>query len=218
MSRYRDTKHERLDPVTIKGKDQDGKTIRIPVQFMFDIVDGKPHLTNLANIETFEDTKDYGDKIRNMTYCELFYILAEDNLTKKAIYNTRYPCDDFYHTYPSMMNIIPCTKYTAAYVNGILYKRYPILKINNIETEDFEHLFVDSMRMHSVYPSSLGADFDGDQISTQSLFSEEANAEAIKHMHDVNNVVGINGEIIRNFPTVVKHGIYGLTYKIPLSA
>jgi hypothetical protein len=34
-------------------------------------------------------------------------------------------------------------------------------------------------------------------------------------MRELTNVVGINGEIIREFPTVVKHGLYGLTYKIP---
>jgi hypothetical protein len=47
------------------------------------------------------------------------------------------------------------------------------------------------------------------------LFSEEANSEARNHMVDMNNVIGINGDIIRSFPTVVKHGIYGLTYRIP---
>lgn len=211
LSRYRDDKNERLKPVTIRGVD--GK--RIPVQMIFGFLDGTLKFsTSLDDIGEYNE-EEAGKHIRNITFCELYYMIAEECLTNKAIYNTRYPADDYYHTYPSQMNIIPCTRYTQAYVNGRLYKRYPITNVDRNDKSAVEHLFIDTMRMHSVYPSSLGADFDGDQISTQGLFSEEANDETAKHMRELTNVVGINGEIIREFPTVVKHGIYGLTYKIP---
>ena len=76
-------------------------------------------------------------------------------------------------------------------------------------------MFVDTMRMFSVYPSALGADFDGDQISTQSVFTEDAKEDCDRYMNSLVNVIGLNGKMIREFPHVTEHGIYGLTYKIP---
>lgn len=211
LSRYRDDKNERLKPITLKGKDG----FRIPIQMYFTFLDGKLNFTtDFDSIEGVSD-EELANRIRNITFCEFYYIIAEECLKGKAIYNTRYPADDYYHTYPSQMNIIPATKYTQAYVNGYFYKRYPITNIDRNDKGAVEHLFIDTMRMHSVYPASLGADFDGDQISTAGVFSEEGNADTAKHMRELTNVVGINGEIIREFPNVVKHGIYNLTYRIP---
>ena len=109
------------------------------------------------------------------------------------------------------MNIIPATKYIKAVVNDVEYKRYP--KLINVENNvDVEHLFNDTLKMFTIYPSSLGADFDGDQVSTQSLFSDEANGEAFKQMNNISHVLGIDGSIVREFPAVIKHGLYNLTY------
>ena len=233
LEKYRDYKNFRVEPVTIKGEETiqvkkynketqkyelvDQKVEkRIPVQAIFKMHEDNKTIS-LSTDNTFDITDDsqYANSIRNLTWCELIYIVCEDNINEKVIYNTRYPADDYYHTYPSMMNIIPCKEYTKVYLNGKLYKRYPIIRVTPKDHVKVEQMFIDSMRMHSTYPNSLGADFDGDQISTQSLFSEEANSEARNHMVDMNNVIGINGDIIRSFPTVVKHGIYGLTYRIP---
>lgn len=211
MSRYRDDKHERLKPVTLKGVG--GK--RIPVQMYFSFLDGKMNFSTDIGSLSEETDEDLANKIRNITFCEFYYLVAEDCLAGKAIYNTRYPADDYYHTYPSQMNIIPSTNYTQVYVDGRFYKRYPITNVDRNDSAAIERLFIDTMRMHSVFPASLGADFDGDQISTAGVFSEEGNADTEKHMRELTNVIGINGEIIREFPNVVKHGIYNLTYRIP---
>ena len=233
LEKYRDYKTFRVQPITLKGQEsvqvkqynkETGKydlvdsTVekRIPVQAIFKLLEDK----TVSFSTDIEDNPEKSDEeiaknVRDLTWCELIYVIAEDTLADKVIYNTRYPADDYYHTYPSMMSIVPCKEYTKAYLNGKLYKRYPIINVSPTDHVKIEQMFIDSMRMHSTYPNSLGADFDGDQISTQSLFSEEANSEARKHMVDMNNVIGINGDIIRSFPTVVKHGIYGLTYRIP---
>lgn len=235
LEKYRDYKTFRVEPVTIKGQetiqvkkynsetksyDMVDKVVekRIPIQAVLkmgenNIIHVNPD-SDLTMMDGLSD-EEMAKNIRNITWCELIYVIAEDVLHDKVIYNTRYPADDYYHTYPSMMNIVPCVNYTQAFFKGKLYKRYPIINVSPKDHTKIEQMFVDSMRMHSTYPNSLGADFDGDQISTQSLFSEEANSEARKHMVDMNNVIGINGEIVRSFPTVVKHGIYGLTYRIP---
>ena len=206
---YKKSKIYRVKPITLKGINGD----RIPIQVKFFYETSTKRVNFVTNITDMsnDDGSDEAN-IRDLTYCELFYIISSDCLKDKCIDTTRYPADDYYHTFPSLMNIIPANKYTEVVFNGIVYKRYPIVQVkNNLE---IEHLFSDTLKMFSIYPSSLGADFDGDQVSAQSLFSDEANEEAKKQMRDISHILGIDGEIMRNFPQVVKHGIYGLTYQI----
>lgn len=206
---YKKSKIFRVKPVTLKGVNGD----RIPIQVKFYYDNAEKHVKFVTNLTQMTEDDGTDEKnIRDLTYCELFYIISSDCLQDKCIDTTRYPADDYYHTFPSLMNIIPANKYKEVIFNGKAYKRYPIIQVKN--NTEIEHLFSDTLKMFSIYPSSLGADFDGDQVSTQSLFSDEANEEAIKQMHDISHILGINGEIMRNFPQVVKHGIYGLTYQI----
>ena len=159
------------------------------------------------------EDEDNPSSYRELTYCELLYIVAMDNIKNKSIYNTRYPLTTYNNTYCGLMNIIPCNEYTSVFFNGVLYPRYPIL--NYKTSEDIEGMFTDTMRMFSTYLAAMGADYDGDQISTQGVFTQEGNEDVYKHMKEISNVVGINGNIMREFPNVIPHGIYGLTYMIP---
>ena len=49
-----------------------------------------------------EDDGSDEKNIRDLTYCELFYIISSDCLKDKCIDTTRYPADDYYHTFPSL--------------------------------------------------------------------------------------------------------------------
>lgn len=205
MDLYKKSKDFRVKPITLKGIDDN----RIPIQAFFKYDSTTKQITFTTNISQMSDDEDLKD-VRDLTYCEFFYIISHDCLKDKCIDTTRYPADDYYHTFPSLMNIIPANKYARVVFNGMIYERYPIIRTKS--PADIEHLFSDTLKMFSIYPSSLGADFDGDQVSTQSLFSDEANAEALKQMNSISHIIGINGEIMRGFPQVVKHGIYNLTY------
>lgn len=208
---YKKSKKHRVEAVTLKGID--GK--RIPITIYFNPETKNINVSAEEMIEKFDENT-MNDHIKYITWCELFYIVAEDTLNgknPKAIYNTRYPLTTFNNTYCSLMNIVPANKYEPIYVEGVLYKRYPKISIKS--DGDIDRLFTDTMRMCSVYLDAMGADYDGDQISTQGLFSNEGNVDALKHMKEVSNVVGIDTSSIREFPHVVKHGLYGMTYKIP---
>lgn len=50
-----------------------------------------------------------------------------------------------------------------------------------------------------------------DQLSVQSLFTEEAKAEAEKFMFSKLNFAGTGGVSVKEFANVSFHGIYGLT-------
>lgn len=200
---YKKSKKYRVENITLKGVDE-----RIPI-WVHSKKNGKV-VEFTSNVLSVDDSEKSPENFHKMTFCELFYIIAEISLKNKCIDTTRYPADDYYHMYPALMNIIPSQKYIEASFNGVNYKRFPDL---NLKSEvDIEHSFNDTLKMFSIYPSSLGADFDGDQVSAQSLFSDEANEEAIKQMNNISHVLGIDGEIMREFPNVIKHGIYNLTY------
>ena len=204
LDNYKKSKHYRVEKVTLKGENG----FRIPLTVRMSVVDGKPSFST----DVTED-EDNPSSYRELTYCELLYIVAMDNIKNKSIYNTRYPLTTYNNTYCGLMNIIPCNEYTSVFFNGVLYPRYPIL--NYKTSEDIEGMFTDTMRMFSTYLAAMGADYDGDQISTQGVFTQEANEDVYKHMKEISNVVGINGNIMREFPNVIPHGIYGLTYMIP---
>jgi hypothetical protein len=207
MDLYKKNKKFRVKPITLKGVDGE----RIPIQLgtYIDKKTGKIEL-NLLDKIVDPDDPELQYVYRNLTYCEFFYIIAEDCLKNKCVDICRYPVDDYYHVYPSKMNIIPANKYRNVRMDGIFYERYPILRYKD-ETE-IEHLFIDSLRLFSIYPSSLGGDFDGDQVSIQGIFSDEANAEAMKQMNNISHFVGLDGEIMRELPLGVRHGLHCLTY------
>ena len=214
---YKKSKTFRVEPVTLKSTTGE----RIPVQGSFKYLDTEKMVDiktgiNIAEAAGTTDVLVAKECIRNLTWCELFYVIASNSLYDKTIDNTRYPVDDYYHTYPSLMNIIPCSKYGEVLFDGVKYNRYPI--VGGITNATAEHSFIDSMKLFSIYPASLGADFDGDQISTQGLFADESTDEAKKQMNSISHIVGIDGQIMREFPQVVRHGLYGLTYRIEKGA
>ena len=207
LDNYKNSKAYRLNAVTLKGENG----VRIPVTIYYNS-DSQRKSMSLRDVEVSEfDPKEMVNHIKYLTWCELLYIVCEDNLKNKTIDNTRYPLTTFNNTYCSLMHIVPSNKYEKIYFDGVLYPRYPVLEVS--EEGDIDRMFTDTMRMCSVYLDAMGADYDGDQISTQGRFSNEGNKEAIEHMTSVSNVIGVNNESVRAFPHVINHGMYGLTYK-----
>lgn len=208
LNRYKKSKFYRIQKLTLRAADGS----RIPINYYFK--KGENGVKTIQyNADVVED--EWLKNVKEMTYCEWFTIIADDVLKGKHIFNTRYPVISYNGTYPSLVNVIPSNKYEPVYANGVYIKRFPIIE-DNLTKNETEHMFTDTMRMFSVYPSAMGADFDGDQISTQSVLTEEANAECDRHMAEPSNVVGLNGKLIREFPHVVEQGLYGLTYRIPI--
>ncbi len=154
-------------------------------------------------------------KSKPINLTELFYIVACDTVQDKHIYITRYPITDYNSIYPSKISIIPSNKYRTVVIdNKNLYKHFPdfsdIVDEKNI---DYNTLFTDTLRIFPTYAAALGADYDGDQVSIQSVFTDEANSEADKMIKSTANIANIAGSSMRETGQVTAHTIYGLTYK-----
>ncbi len=219
---YNNSKLFRIQEFTLKGEDKE----RIPAFFI-----ARPN--QLPDTDESQESEDitYGDfeivpavesnslfnlkEYKTLTMCELLYIVAEQTLGEKHLYQTRYPVDDINGQYPSKINIIPSYRYNERTVGGFVYKRYP--NLSGVNKDNVDHAFSDSLKMFTTYLPGLDGDYDGDQVSIKPTYTEEANAEADGRIKSMANILGVDGKISRPLTTVVQHGLYALTYKYPLS-
>ena len=65
--------------------------------------------------------------------------------------------------------------------------------------------------MSNVFLQTLGADYDGDQISVRTLFSQEANLEAERIMSSNMNFFNSAGSNVRTTTNEAVQTIYALT-------
>jgi hypothetical protein len=150
------------------------------------------------------------NKVSTINMTELFYMAAYDTVKDKCIYITRYPVEDMKNIFSTFFNIVPCMDTEKRIINGVEYPRFPKrAKKNTI----LKHFFIDSLRFSPAFLKSLGADFDGDVVSCQGIFTQEANDEAAKTIHSKLNILDIASSSVREFPTVCAQSMYFLTYR-----
>lgn len=135
------------------------------------------------NIEVILDTNDLEDredidreKLRPITYGELFYLAIEDVVDKYPAFVTRYPV-------AALGGIYPCWVYLKTTVNG----KAMDVTIGNVRRRVLEYPIRGEKWYRSVAVDSrnikrLGADFDGDVISTVLCYAEDSIIEIKKYL------------------------------------
>jgi len=202
-----DTSYEyRLEPLYVRVKD---KTIE-KVPLMFFTPDNEQAVMTEASDEMKVNSK---YTIRPMSVTEALYIAAYKTCYNKCMYITRYPIEDQHNIYPTMFNIIPCTNTEKRIVLGDEYPRWPILSDDREHAHDLNYLFVDTVRVFPTFLKALGGDFDGDQISTQGVFTEEANEACRKYITSKMNIVNVSGGTMREFAEISQVGLFNLTFR-----
>jgi hypothetical protein len=149
--------------------------------------------------------------IKPMNLTELFYLASYDTIRDKIVYVTRFPVEDQHNIYPSLMNVIPCNRVKKVVINGVVYPRFPITFDSDMN--DLNHLFTDTLRLFPSNLPALGGDFDGDMVSIQMIFTNEANEAAKKYIYSKMNILNVANGTMRSFLDVSSWCIYGLTYK-----
>ena len=71
--------------------------------------------------------------------------------------------------------------------------------------------FLDTITLSNLYLSGLGGDYDGDQVTIKSVFSQEANAECERIMLSKSNLLNICGNNVRKTSNEGVQTIYMLT-------
>lgn len=178
----------RFDPITLEFDDGSTEPLLIP------ITDPKTH-------ETVE---------RVMTYTDLFYIAAEDILKDKHVYITRYPIIGHLSIFPNRVHVASTITTTHVIVNGKEYKYYPLVDLE-MDKSKVAINFVEVLQMSNVYLQALDGDYDGDQVTVKSVFSQEANLEAEEKMKAISNILSVNGNNTRKTSNEAVQTIYMMT-------
>ena len=147
------------------------------------------------NITLYKHTDDIDNmnKVRPITYMELFYIAIFGVKKKYPAMVTRYPVADQGGIYPSTVYVKTTIKGRTVNVSiwgepVIVMDEYPILK----------ELCVESMSVGVQYLGKLGADFDGDVLSFVVLYTEESIDELSRFLNSKESILTPNGEILNS--------------------
>lgn len=149
---------------------------------------------------------------RAMTWTDLLYMACVETLEYggKMAYITRYPLEDYFGTFPSMIRVTSTLTHEPMEIDGKKYPFYPKVEIG-ISQDEASTKFIDTVTMDNVYLEGLGGDYDGDMISEKACFSEEANDEAFAIMNDAKHFVSISGKLMRTIKQEVYLTFYNMT-------
>lgn len=147
-------------------------------------------------------------KLRPLTYAEMFYIAALRATSDKNSLITRYPAIEIGSEVPNRVHLISTNP--ARKVNlfstmddefWIMMPEYPI--INNT--------FVDSLIPHPQILAGLGMDFDGDTASSNGILSKQANEEVTSYLNSVGRYIHSNGKLMHGTTDLIKLTIFNLS-------
>lgn len=147
---------------------------------------------------------------RPLTWCDLMYMAAEDTLSDKHVYSTRYPAEDYFNIIPTRVAVLSTLKTMPMLVDGKIYKHYPV--INPFENEVVvSRSFIDTISPSNLHLIGYRGDYDGDTVSIKMVFTQEANEEAEEKIHALTNYMTINGNLIRRLEKESVLCLYNMT-------
>ena len=133
---------------------------------------------------------------RPMTLTDLFYIAAEEIVKDKHVYITRYPMADYSGIFPIGISVLSTIDTVKMKIGDKIYPYYPKVDLKASDKE-VSRLFIEVLNLMNTYLKAIGGDYDGDQITVKSVYSQEANLEASKKMFQLSNLLTVNGSNIR---------------------
>ena len=94
---------------------------------------------------------------RPMTWCDLLYIAAEYVTRNKHVLITRYPINDDFGVFLSKIRVASTVKTMPLYVNGYLYKFYPVIELDT-NPDDIGNKFIDATQFSNSYLEGINGD------------------------------------------------------------
>ena len=122
--------------------------------------------------------------------------------------------DSYLNEFPTKLNILSTKETEPMVINNKLYKNYPKIREQDINT-DTSNKFVDTMNIHNSYLKGIGGDYDGDQVTVKGVWSNEANAELAEQLNSKKHYIGLDGKNIRVGSNEAIQCLYSLTLILP---
>lgn len=145
-----------------------------------------------------------------VTFCELLYISLYDDAEKYPCFVTRYPVTGFGSIYVSKPFLKPTVKTEIRKPLGDNWEIDDQLQVAyQFPTETN---FVNSVSPHPSKLGRLGADFDGDTVSFNVVYTDEAMREVEEYLNSRRYYVGTDGRISFSSETdTVKYVLQNMT-------
>ena len=151
---------------------------------------------------------------RRLTWCDLFFMAAVEMSQDKVALITRYPMDSYFNQFPMKIHVSSTKNTIPMYVNNTFYPRYPDIKDSDILTNT-SNKFIDTLNITNLRLSSIGGDYDGDQVTVKIAFTREANEELLKHMNAKSNFINLGGKSVIEPTNEAIQSLYNLTLVLP---
>lgn len=132
------------------------------------------------------------NKVRPLTWVELFYMATFLAYIGKYAFITRYPAIGDGSTYPSKVVVTTTSPARIVHVHNVfndetsMFPFYPILG----------QVFHDTMSVHSSRLNGLVGDYDGDMCSFNVIVAEDANEQIREYMNKALSAVNSQGELL----------------------
>ena len=94
---------------------------------------------------------------RDLTWCDVFYMCAEEIVRDRMILITRYPIESQYSQIPTGIRVASTEKTEPVYFNDTYYPYYPMIRQSDLG-KDTSGTFVDICIMSNLLIGGLGAD------------------------------------------------------------
>jgi len=130
--------------------------------------------------------------IKPITYAEMFYYSIFDVIDKYPAIITRYPISGLGSSYPSKVKVITTNISEAREELDLNWEKtnkiYPSFPVKGVK-------FFNSVAVHYTKLKRLGADFDGDTVSFNVLYTEESINEINNLLNSVNFYKDVHGKL-----------------------
>lgn len=147
---------------------------------------------------------------RYLTWTDLLFIACTDITKDKHIMVTRYPILDNFGIFLAKIRVSSTLRTTPMIVNDTVYKWYPVIDLK-MPKEEVANNFIDTTRFSNSYLKGLDGDYDGDQITSKILWTQEANAECERVINSKSFILSSNGKNMRSTDNEAIQTLYVLT-------
>jgi len=162
--------------------------IMLGKHYMMLIYDDGKNIRPVFNTDELDDSVN-AKHLRPMTYYELLYLALLDTFDKYRGTMTRYPVIELGSIYPCKLFIKTTEKPRKVTVHmmgrDVAVDQYP----------NYKEAYYNSMSPHYTHLETLGADYDGDAMALNVVFTDDAIAEIDKVLNSKEYYVAPNGTL-----------------------
>lgn len=139
------------------------------------------------------------NRLRPITYIEVFYLIAETMSAGKHAFITRYPVIEQGSIYPANIHVMTTTParhvqlidLLSGHLEPVSLKQYPIIQEAGKTTT-----YMDAAMVHPSKLAGLGADHDGDKASFDMVLCRDSNEECRKYLESPRSVLNTDMRFI----------------------